>query len=124
MNSPRQTISGFIGFVALVSPQAASAGEFGATSRGAISISVTVPPRVAIAIADRDARSGRGGSPGWCVRTSGLQGYHVRVVGTSTPIDSLAACQDRPDTPLSARAMPARVEGTPPVPLSILIVPD
>ena len=54
----------------------AHAGELGRTSRGTVSISVTIPQRVTIATSARD-RSGAN-SDAYCVRTNGVASFHVQ----------------------------------------------
>ena len=128
MNSPRRVIAALLCLVALASPRAARAGEFGPTSRGALSISVTIPPRVTIATAVRARNGGEGAAAGWCIRTRGLRNYHVDVLG-SLPADAFGslACEDRGSRPLLQPVDAAIVEDPRSVrddSVSIIIVPD
>lgn len=71
----------------LVTSSAAAAGEFGPTSRGTVSISITIPPHVVISSAPTTANSGN--TEGLCVRANGIGSYHVVLVpsAASPPVE-------------------------------------
>lgn len=61
----------------------ASAGELGPTSRGTVSISITIAPHVEIGPSRAAASSG----DGFCLRPTGIRSFHLTVVpsGASSP---------------------------------------
>ena len=65
---------------------AASAGELGATSRGTVSISITVPPHLVLAVSsDREASSNA-----LCVSSNAPDHYHIaRLSADGTALQSL-----------------------------------
>jgi hypothetical protein len=118
----------------------ATASALGPTSRGTVSISITIPPHVRVIPAQAGKSSN---AHDFCLETNGLQGYHVALLGPagspqsfafpavsarSLETSSLAACVARRAANhvigldlvhgLAAAASPGSA------PLTLLIVPD
>lgn len=109
-------------------PATAQAGDLGATSRGTVSISITIPPRVQVAAAV--APDARPDSP-LCVSSTGLGRYRIQMiqsgnnVGAGRPNDILiGSARSAASCGAAAHAIagPARPDMS--NPLTLLIVPD
>lgn len=75
----------FVASAALVAAAtAANAGTLGPTSRGSVSISITIPPHVRIASAAPGAATA-GPAGALCLETNGIHDYHVAVLGSEGP---------------------------------------
>lgn len=121
----------------LAASSMASAGELGPTSRGTISISITIPPHVMVKPVSLVNQDHRSSLSDLCVATNGLQDFHLMVVdsvsGQERAIPSpvqvapgQGSCrgpglgsQIVDERPLTARQMP---DAAPP--LTLLVVPD
>jgi len=73
-------------------PMSAEAGALGPTSRGTVSISITIAPHVVVSEASRPTQIARGGTAeALCIGSSGLTAYSAillaRVDGHSEAID-------------------------------------
>jgi hypothetical protein len=66
----------------------ATAGALGSTSRGTVSISITVPPHVRVIPAQVPKSSN---AHDLCLETNGLQGYHVALLGPAGSSQSFAS---------------------------------
>ncbi len=64
---------------------AAKAGALGATSRGTVSISITIPPHFQISAGTPIATHLHPGGLGeFCVETNGVRNYHVAVLNSAS----------------------------------------
>ena len=115
----------------------ASAGELGPTSRGTISISITIPPHVMVKPVSLVNQDHPSSLSDLCVATNGLQDFHLMVVDSASgqeraipsPVQvapGQGSCrgpglgfQIVDEWPLTAKKMPDAAS-----PLTLLVVPD
>jgi hypothetical protein len=109
----------------LLAPSApAAAGDLGPTSRGTVSISITIPPHVRVS---RPAGSAPSDLRGLCVDGIGLGEYRVRILnaagsqlGQDMLPGRLGGCASLGATAIANAAVGPAESG----PMTLLIVPD
>lgn len=69
-------------------PAAASAGDLAATSRGTVSISITVPPHARLTPIASGQGSPQAGTGALCLTANGIPQFHVAVVPEGPPSSS------------------------------------
>lgn len=126
-NKCRAILLGLI--VGVGTPGAASAGALGPTSRGAVSISVTIMPRVRIAAPAASLPRSLGEASPLCVTGTGLGAYRVRFLDETAqrsqaepPSDLAAACAK--PAPANEPFAPSDRPRERSAPLTLLVVPD
>lgn len=108
----------------------AHAGELASTSRGAVSISIIVPPHVHVTALPCEEGYSRTGAHGLCITSSGLGDYHVAILGSnSMPNESSrapAAYSGGGAVDGESQGYGQRTSSTTftPIPVTVLIVPD
>jgi hypothetical protein len=85
----------------------AIAGELGSTSRGTVSISITIPPHVTATAASADGGEGKGGL---CLRSNGFKSYHVALLDGAEPLRSSISFSDDPTAP-GSKQLPCAASG-------------
>ena len=111
----------------------AHAGELGSTSRGAVSISIIVPPHVHVTALPHPEGYSRAGTHGLCITSNGLTDYRIAVLGSdsmSNESPPAAAFTDGSCALVSPTVESQRFDQratsttSTPSPVTLLIIPD
>jgi hypothetical protein len=101
----------------------AAAGELGPTSRGTVSISITIPPHLSVL---PSGRSDRDRPPGLCMAANGTREYRVAIVGPSEfpGREDILPARSGECAAATAAALAGTARTAAAGPVTLLIVPD